>query len=78
MRQAAILLLTVGLVGCVTMPEGMLPKAGPAPEAKTPRTSMHWSADQVNEKNASRAATDLWDDLDREEAESNRPATKLK
>jgi hypothetical protein len=77
MRTIAIALLTAGLFGCVTMPEGMLPKAPPAtPETKTERPARRWSVEEVNDRNARKVSMELWDDLDREESEPRQPTTK--
>lgn len=77
MRTIAIAILTAGLFGCVTMPEGMFPKTGHAvPEAKTERPTRRWTPEDVNDRNARKISMELWDDLDREESEPRKSTTK--
>ncbi|MFO0866126.1 MAG: hypothetical protein U0744_16010 [Gemmataceae bacterium] len=77
MRTIAIALLTAGLFGCVTIPDGVLPKAPPAAsEGKTAGPTRRWSAEEVNDRNARKISMELWDDLDREESEPRQSNTK--
>jgi len=77
MRTLAIALLSAGLMGCVTMPDGMLPKAPSHPtEEKSARPSRRWSPEEVTDKNARKVSQELWDDLDHEESSPRQPTTK--